>query len=277
MIRNIASLLLLSTLFACGAPDEYLDAAGIDDETELGTLEAGFSAASTPTFQYGTRVGPTTNLRADKTSSAQVIAVFNRKNPTYCVETGLVAALSPAEHNTIVTMLSSFDASFTGWTATDYPDFGLGCAAAGGTPPYQVRFQKGSVGSSGTASNLIEDYARLTFGGLTNLTEGAGVVGQYQSASSCTITIDTTDLYAKGANATQDSNLFGHAVMHNWYGCLGLGARSHQSTFATRRAVLPASTGTGLTVGEVCSLTTYDTSASTNFFIAGSASTCPND
>jgi hypothetical protein len=245
-------MLALVWLFAsaCGATDQ-------DWETtdELGELEQEFRGKETPNFQYGTRTG-ITKQRCDKTTAGQVCAIPPSKTLTYCINLGPITggsaatAFTGSEHARIAAIIEGFDGG---------SDFALNilgvdeCMFA-----TDMSISKAAVGTSGTASNEIKDYATTTMTGMTGLTEGAGVVGSYQTWTQCNWNIDMVDILAKGTSSTQDNNGLDHAAKNSLLGCLGVGRRStNPGGLGSRNLVNMAIAQTGVSAGEACSLTGF--------------------
>jgi len=286
MIRNIAALLAFSALFACGAPDEYLDAAGIDDEAELAELEQPFSAPVTPSFQFGTQTGTSRN-RCNRTSSGQVCNVIDHKNIGYCSDgvggfpTGMAGL--PEYNNDIIGAFEQLDTALTTWVIdlTPFEIFQDKCLAGGSAPSGAVdtiRVFQGAVGASGTASNDTLDYVKWTYGSTTGLTEAAGVVGQYQKFFGCNITFDRTDINAKFSGSFRQK-AYNHLAKQALVGCFGLGRRDFSVPVSnvTSKVMFNGTSNFSLTAGEQCALNNYDTTNNGTYANSGSSSTCPND
>lgn len=106
----------------------------------------------------------------------------------------------------------------------------------------------GFCGSGDHSTNEITKYSCITFGGTTNLTEDAGVVGSYVKLNGTGVLhIDLGALRAKGATSTEDDNLLRHAVFS---GMLRLaGGVGNNGTGNSRCS---SSTINSLTKGSAC-------------------------
>lgn len=261
-MKQVIALLVTAMLFACGGePDDMF----VDDE--FGTLAQGMSGANTPTATYGTQTG-TARQRCSQTATGQVCSVPASKTMTYCVERfpNSNGFTNPEiiDANSFIEFLDGIQ----GWTFNPTPLNPQGSCAQPGGQFADIYLQSGPVGSSGTASNNIKDYSTVSFiGTITNLTEGASVVGQRQSHTKCTITIDRTDILAKGGSSA--SNVMSHAVAHAVLGCLGIGGRGDDSRpLASKATVTTGLVNNTLTAAEVCQLQNYVSSGSPNYDIA---------
>lgn len=258
-MNQIKAFATVALLAACGSEDDWLP-------SDLGTLEQGFGGKVTPTYQHGTRTG-STRMACDKVTSSQVCAVPPATNMTYCIHTmGSGQLFSAAEATLIRNEIEAFDATRPNWTLTE--TLLTNCAGFTGHIPFFAN----AVGSSGTSSSNVNDYGKIgSFGTLTNLTEGSGVVGSYQSWSKCTINIDRVDILAKGANQVQDDLGLEHAALHSFFGCLGIGGKdSGPSDYASRILFNPASMvqpeADQPSPGENCQLNAYSLSEDGKYF-----------
>ena len=238
-----------------------------DGGVDLGQTGMAYSGRVTPNFQMGTLTASSRG-RANRTSSGQVAVIPPSKSLNFCVDQSIDInppqhpIFTDAEKNQIASRMATLDAR-TGWTYTQTNPYD--CAGLSGANT--IQFFIGSVGSSGTSSNNIRDYSTNTWrtvsgnpGGLVDLTEGTGVVGQYQKWTGlCSCTIDRVDIYAKGTSATQDANLFDHAVGHCAAACVGLGNRTDLGSSGpfTRNTVNAAQTAASITQGEGCTLDNF--------------------
>jgi hypothetical protein len=249
----VKKLFLALLLVACAGGDEWAET------EELGELEEPFRGKNTPSFQYGTQTGGD-KAKCNKTSTGQVCSIPAQRNWTYCIQSSPGGSgFSGAVRTRIESDLTALDTSLgtLGWDIVNDGDilFGSCCdtCTLSGQPP-KIVILNANVGASGSASNDVKDYAAVSFGGTQALTEGSGVVGQYQSHSKCTISINETDILAKGTNATQDNNGVDHALLHGMMACLGIGARTTSSGLASRRLFQPSTTATNVSTGESCQL-----------------------
>lgn len=242
--------------------------AAVDDleELELEQTEQAFVGKVTPSFQFGTNTSAQ-RLRCNRTTSGQVCVVPKAKSLSYCIDRHFSNPQDPifseSEATRIRNLVQGLGAS--GWSFSEISPFNCTDGTMG-IP--DIVFFVGSVGSSGTGSNDVKDYATNIWscasgspGCLNNLTEGTGVTGQYQSWTHCKVVVDRTDIYAKGTTATQDNQGFDHASKHGFLGCLGIGGRSISGGFASRTLFQPSSSATSVTTGENCSLVGFTTAS----------------
>jgi hypothetical protein len=256
-------------LGGCGAAPD-------DDELfgELDQLEQPMSAPFTPSFQMGTQTG-STRQRCNKTASGQVCVVPPNKSLRYCINRNLeLNPFTDAEYTRIKSMITQID-GISGWTFTEVN------AQQCFELPVDLVVIAGSVGSSGTASNDVKDYGLPRFvtvggldGGLVDMTESAGVVGQYQKWTVCRAIVDRVDILAKGTSTTQDDNGVDHAAAHAILGCLGMGGRTGDGGRASRNLFNPATTATVISSGESCTLAAFTSGTPTVWNNTGN---CPSD
>lgn len=240
-------------------PDPAVDTE--TDPSELVQLGQPMSAPVTPTFQIGTRTS-SSRMRCDRSTSGQVCQIPPTKSIAWCGGAPLPysADLQP--------VVDIFDA-VSGWTYT------FGNTSCSSFFNIKVQTQADGCGSNGTGSNNINDYVCTTFNNTTSLTEGSGVVGQYQRSDNCTVKIDDQQITAKVSDADGRRRLFRHAWAHGLAECVGLGGRnSVASNHATRVDINSSVERTSLTSGEVCTLQNYSTSSNTTFSNSG---TCASD
>lgn len=255
---------------ACGAPDEYLDAAGIEDEgdagEQLGSVALPITGKPTTTYQFGVQTG-STKRRCNKTSSGQVCEVPNTVNLKTCTSARSIegtplssSAQIRAEgmRNTLHSVSAfAFNFPFSD-TGTLDGRCQLGTTGGGAGSDANIVFVQGAVGSSGTGSNDIKDYVSIEFitgNGTSNLSEQPGVVGSYKSHQFCRVKLDETDIFAKGANSADDNRLLDHASAVGLLGCAGFGIdpnEGDQSCRFTRFAVNPPLLVNCLSAGETC-------------------------
>lgn len=230
--------LLMIGLVACGAPD--------DDGLALGQLEQEFGAKATPSYQYGTQLRPS-HLRCSRTLATQVCRVPSTKSQTWC-------AVTPGHVTAVTQVIAGFDA-VPGWTFT-------GAALESGLCPVTARnltiiFQGDGCGNSGTAGSNIANFACVSPGPGTGLSEGPGVVGSYESQARCVALVDYSQLSAKTANATILDRYVRQATAHAVAACLGIGLQTTQEGYASSQTFTGGQAFTGLTSGELCAMTSY--------------------
>lgn len=243
-MKTIIMVLVWLFAAACsGTADEY---------TEIGELEQGFRGKETPNFQYGTRTG-STKQRCDKTTAGQVCAIPPSKTLTYCIHLG-TAIGGPDSQSFVGTQNARVSSIIEGFDAIS--DFVLTPTATQDCffSPGNMSIFKGPAGSAGTGSGDVKDYANTSMSSMTGLTEGAGVVGSYQTWGHCSWNIDVDDILAKGTSSTQDNNGLDHAAAHSLMVCLGIGGRTGDGGRASRNLFNPASTAVVVSNGESCQL-----------------------
>ena len=265
---------LVCLAFACGSTDngDLFDGEASDGGDQFGSVEQAMSAPTSPTYQYGTRTS-TTQQRCDRSAAGQVCNIPNTKSMKFCYFNENPSGFSNDDSADIESAVTMMRGAFGwGWTAATQDIFTGMCGATDANVRLFVR----SVGSSGTASNDIKDYAKVnTFSSVTGLTEGAGVVGSYQKHSGCDIYIDRTDILAKGASTADDRRLMRHAVAHALLACVGIGGRSSvASNHSSRNDINTSVERNSMTAGEKCTLENFSTSSGTSFVNSGS---CPSD
>ncbi len=273
MIGNFNKFGVLALLVAgCGGVDG--EPGALSQEEELGQDAQAFGGATNPSNQFGTRTSST--KQRCNFNDAQICSVPPAKSLSYCVHTGALLggpdqfSFTAAQRTRVVNIIEGFDSTsdFT-LTHTSVSD----CFSELGNG--QIKVFKSPVGALGTASNEIKDYADPVFSGLTNLTEGAGVQGDYQSWTNCQMNIDVADILAKGANSTEDNNVLDHASKNSLLGCLGIGRRStNPGGLGSRNLVAPTIAQTSVSTGEACALQHFTLSNPGQY---NQAFACPTD
>lgn len=269
-------------LSACGGaePGDFFEDESADGGDELGSIEQGYAAPVTPSFQFGTQTA-TTRMRCNKTSSGQVCNVIDHKNIYFCSDSpafsGGLAGL-PA-YTAFSTAASQLQSTLSTWVIAqgEYELFQDKCMSTV-AHPIALQVFGGAVGSSGPVSNDTKDYVSWSYGPVTGLTEGAGVVGQYQKFFGCNITLDTVDVDAK-YSGTARAKLYNQLAKQAIVGCFGAGRRDFgfNVSFATSKRIFSGTSDFTLTPGEQCAINNYDTTNNGFFSNSGSSSTCPND
>lgn len=251
MKNVIKTTIAFACIIGCGAPE------GDDDQEQIGELEQGFTARVSTNFQYGTQTG-TQHRRCNRTTSGQVCRIPDTKSQVWC-ENG-----SPLGYSADITaVINGFDDMST-WSFpfASIPALGT-CADA--FKNLSIKVQTDGCGANGTASNNITDYVCITEGTATNLTEGPGVVGSYQSRNFCEVKIDWTQLTNKGLNNTEDHNYFKHAVAHGIAQCIGLGGKTNNNAQATSENMRADVANTSLSTGETCMAQNFTTASPGQF------------
>lgn len=268
-MNKIKYLLPILGALACAGTDSF-------DDSELGTDQQAFQGANTPTWQYGTRTA-TSRGRCDKLATGQVCVVPDHKNQVFAHDsTNFPGGFQDADRTLINAAMGGLASALPHWAFRSCDqDLFTGQCISTVANPISLHYLVGAVGPSGTASNDINDYVKVTFGTLVDLTEGPGVVGAYQSSFGCNITVDITDLNAKGTTATQKTNLKNHAFVHGALLCLGIGGRPLTGSFASRTLVQGGTPATALTSGEKCVMDGYVASKDGKFIL--SPTSCPSD
>lgn len=257
-MKNLIKILTITLLCACGGYDsEHID---------LGQYEQPYSARVTTNYQFGSQTA-TAHKQCDRVSSGQVCSVPAFKT----IEVGGDASLTIGNLLEMSTVINRLDAA---------TNFDVHAVSIGNPPaPNTVRLILSVGAVSGTLSSNIEGYSSVTFVSTTGLTEGvadADPVGQYQKHGACTGKLDTTDINNKGTNATEDINLFRHAVGHAIEACMGLGSRDDAGANAvySRRTVIPGTDLGGMTAGETCRANSYSTTNNGDFSNQGVGGLC---
>lgn len=276
-------MFLLGLAIACGGvveddslpfrDDEVLE----DDGEELGSLEQAYNAPVTVNSQFGTRTA-TNRDRCDRTSSGQVCSVPSFNDVIICYENQGGSGFSAGAQSRINTLIGALDSLLTTRSVAGAPLDIFGqpdCTVA------NTWIRRGSVGSSGTASNDIQNYSTVAFNFATALTENGlpgepAVVGQYQKHAQCSITVDETDIFAKGTNATQDQRYLDHAFVNAFAACLGKGRTTGLSNFnrVTQHDMSSTHANDAFSNGELCQLNSWNAVNNGNFANAGN---CGND
>lgn len=279
-MTRIYALLALASTLACGAPDEYLDAAGMDDEEDLAQLEQPITGKTTTTYQFGVQTG-STHRRCNKTSSGQVCEVPNTVNLKTCVnarsvEGTTLSGTAQIRAEAMRAELHGIPSFAFNWPFADTGTLDGQCqlgslAGPGVGQDANIVFVQGAVGTSGTGSNDIKDYVGVEFitgNGNGSLVEQAGVVGSYKSHQFCRIKLDETDIFAKGANAGEDQNLLDHASIAGLLMCAGFGLDPLASATGcryTRTGVTPSIDVGCFSAGEVCQANGFTLSTPTQY------------
>lgn len=234
--------------FACSGYDA--DDAGVEGE-ELGQLEQSITVKRSPTFQHGAQTSAS-RPQCNRTNAAQLCSVPAQNNPDWCLDQQFTAA----QKSRIRTIVQTLDTLLAPFVFSEFDFSGNECALF--SDQVELRFLVGTC-SGDTGSNNIEAYSCGTTGSVTALTEGSGVVGTYQKHVQFLSTIDRADILAKGANATEDNNIFDHAVARAALTYLGVGTRTDAGAngFASRRTLAPTLSLSLMTNGERCRLESY--------------------
>jgi hypothetical protein len=237
---------LLALALACGAPSEDY----FDDSPDggLGQVEQAFGAKNSTTYQYGTR-SASSSLACNKTSTGQVCMLL--RGVTGTVANKAVTwrftpahGFTAAEQTGIRNAVTALDNTLSTWTFTETTV----------APSAPIQIGKGTCSGS-SSSNNIDSFRCLSWALPQNLTEGAGVVGAYQSAS-VVIALDTTDIVARGAveesvqpgTQGEEGKLRTHAALSGFMAAIGAGTRddaSSANTYHDRTLVFPPLSSAG--------------------------------
>lgn len=266
MIKNIAKLCAVASLFACGSASEdglFEPSQEVADAgAGLGSVELGLASKNSPTFQGGVS---TANSRAacTKTSTGQVCTVPTIKQFFYCLGGGFSASQKTRARN----VAARLDAVLSNFVFSEVTLAHPSCIVTVlGEPTPALTFIAGTC-SGTTATDNIEAYSCGSFVTANgNLTEGAGVVGNYKSHSGYNAVIDLTDIFARGANVTEDSFILDQGFARGFLSFMGNGTRNVNS-FSTR-TVRPAGVLVDLSPGDICRLESYAVNNQSNFGIA---------
>lgn len=261
LLSSAATIAACGVIAGCGASTEEDsdDADALESGDDLGSVAQPFGAKVTPSFQFGTRnVAP--RQRCDRASSGQVCLIPPKKTLSWCSATGFTQGFA----NDVIDGVNILDA-VPGWSFPLADTVFTPCVSS--THEIEINIQSDGCGTSGTAGNNIQDYVCNDFTSLTSLTEGAGVVGNYQSWGLCKVKIDMNQILAKGASDAIDHNFFKHALQHGLEACVAVGARPGlASTYASRTAMNGNTPVTALSPGETCAMQSYTLSVPGQFF-----------
>jgi hypothetical protein len=236
---------------ACGA-----DTGDGGEYTDLDTAEQEFSGHVTDSFQFGTRTA-SNQRRCDRVTVGQICTVFDDLTPTWCSASTGTGAFTSDDRTQLTNVVGGLDSLLTNWAFTQQ---GSGCSAP-------IAFRKAVV--SGSLTFDIRNYVSVQLGVGSSLTEGSGVVGQYQSHSTCLISIDVDDINARApSDLNQRNRLFRHAARHGLNKCLGLGGRAGSPNTSTREVVqsVPGASDFFWTNAELCQLNGFSLSGSGQYF-----------
>lgn len=272
-MKNTIIALIVGLLFACGAADDSYD--------ELGQAEQAMVAKNSPVFQMGSQTGGKNN-RCTKTLAGQVCQVPTTKNIHWSVgnldfgtipdATGFAREVINGSANT-VGFKNQLSAVGAGWTFTE---------ETANPPAHQVNIgilaSNDVCGASGSASTDINNYSCVTWSAPTSMTEGAGVVGNYQNSVLCNVFIDMVPLNAKAGGSPGVLGLLArHAISHSVAKCMGMGNRTDAPTpLATRQDMNTGVERSALTTGEVCVLASFNQTATPGSF-GLTTPACTND
>ncbi len=243
---------------------EQVDASG-----QLGTAKQAYHSRVSGLYQHGTQTGSA--LRAcDRSTTGQTCSVPKFKNFEIC----LGNTFSATEKSRMLEMAQGID-SRSNFTFS-YPS---DCSAAPLAGKMRLIIDPGVV--SGSLSSNIQGYATVQLGSPSNLTEGvagADPVGNFQTHGFCLAKIDLVDIYAKGANSTEDTRLLKHAGASVILKCQGNGSRQDVAAvpaYSRESIVLGSNLTVYMTDGEKCRADAYDTTANGDFSNTGAV--CPTE
>jgi hypothetical protein len=193
------------------------------------------------------------------------------KSFEYCFGSGF----SSAERSSGITAASLIDGA-SNFTYTYVAD----CSTTIAAGKLRLTINPGVV--SGSLSSSIQGYADVQLGSPTNLTEGvapgADPVGNFQTHGFCLAKIDLADIYAKGANSTEDARLLRHAFASVILKCQGNGARQDVAAvpaYSRESILLDGSVFVYMTDGEKCRANSFD--ATNNGDFVNQTDTCPTE
>jgi hypothetical protein len=239
-------LALLALFAACGAPsDDLFPEEPGDSGEELGSLGQPVLAFDTPSFRFGAQTSNTAQ-RCSKTSTSQVCTVPSSKVVNYFIPTSGGGSFTFSERDQITGAIGQID-GLINWSFTQVTDI------------QDADYVFSAIAVPGNLSSNIEGYVRANRTFAENLSDN-GLPGSFQRHEGCVIAIDKTDIYNKGANATQDGALFYHAALNGPLKCMGIGSRTDTgaSNKGSQRQVQFFSGLRGaLTSGEVCALNAF--------------------
>lgn len=278
MLKKICGILILCLSAACAGSDNvasdiqpYADEEqalrdGLPplDTTDIGKAEQALGAKNSATYQYGTRTA-SSGLACNKTSTGQICYVPQGTGMTGSVSSKTITwRLTPLhgfnadEQTGITNAVTALDNTLSAWT------FSLTTGASG-------HIQLANASASGSSSsNNIDAFVQPEYANLQNLTEGAGVVGSYQSSASCVVRVDIADINARAAleeakvagNQNEVGKLRTHAILSGLMKCIGLGARDDAGSvghYIDRTLVFPGPLFRPVqTAGDQCRANSYD-------------------
>lgn len=251
MFKKLIALALLG-LVACQG-DLYTE--DPNDADELGQIEQAYAASNSPTFQFGTRTGPS-GLACDKTTTGQVCSIIKGATGTSAAKNVAwrftpVHGFTAVEMITIQSAISGLDAALSKWTFSE---------VSGGAPAIQIG--KAGVGGASTSNN-IDAFRQVNWFLPVSLTEG--LTGSYQAAS-VIISIDMADITTRGTAAGGASfvnRLLFHAAANSFEAAIGLGTRDDAISAGTYndRTVLVLPNGAPFaSSGGLCQLNSFNPS-----------------
>lgn len=205
----------------------------------LGVAEQPYTAKVTGSYQFGTQTG-SNKMQCDRTTSNQVCSIPRRKKIQ-------LAWAHPDLQDTAEAAALNLDSNLdSGWQITSSP-------SSGPLASDQVRVLLQKDSCLGNKTNNIEGYSCVGYGSVFSLSEGSGVVGQYQEHGGCIAGIDLDDIAAKYSSSGDRFRLEYHAVGHAALACIGLGSRDGAGNTFSKRSILPSTaTKSGLSAGEKC-------------------------
>lgn len=251
-MKKFASILALAFTFACGAPADYLDAAGIDDEGdaggELGTAEQAYISLNGQAKQWGTKTGAS-NRSCDKTSTGQVCTFSKFKT----IDVARSPAQWTAEQNDQLSlMVFELNQEYGGANGWQF----LFSDSAVNPPASAVRIIiQNNSGGGGNNGNDVLNYNSVQFVSPTQLTEGlngGAVAGNYQTHGSCIAQVFTSRINTKTTNANQRLRLLDHAAGNTVVRCMGVGTDANAINSYSQSPINLSSFLNGATTGEKC-------------------------
>lgn len=252
-MKHLITLALLAA--ACGAPPEYLDAAGIND-AELGSTAQPYISLNGQTTQWGTRQSLTHFPACNKTSTTQNCTFAKFKKIEIAYNT---ANFTASQRILIDGVRSGLQAAYPGWTFTT--------ARSSDTPALDaVRLFVSLADVPTDGFGDIADFRDVQFTSSVSLSEGANggfPVGIYRTHGACPAQLDLAAIQERGANATERNRLLQHALGSAAIVCMGVGTRSGGGAVSQRELALGQDLAYA-TPGEACRAN-YATNNTTDF------------
>lgn len=263
-MNKLLMLLAIPITCSCGSVDEY-------ENSDLAELELPYTAPVTTNIQHGSRTtaSPIRNRFCDRGTVTQHCSIPSSKLIGYALNANLQDLFN--------NLLPALNAATALDNATNYTFQPKAFGDPLGIGETRISFTAGPV-SGGLAFN-IDNAVSVSFGGLTQLTEGvAGTdpVGTYQRHNFCDVTIDNAEMSViipESKRVRTFTHAFGHAMAI----CMGVGGRNDAAAdLSYSSTVVTAADKTGLTAGEQCRASGYNPTNNGDFSITGGVGgSCP--
>lgn len=251
--------LILSVLFfllACGAdfegePDDY-GALSEPIVSQIHDANDPFSFMTGVMYEQSPLNGLTYQWSPGAVDSYDVFVPFNKALTFKTAQGPCTAAQFTAMRSTLDNLIIQLSSVYnpSGWTFARNESTGLHTVQCLNLP------------TSPTGTNSIRNYSRTqcTWDQSRLITAvDSRINGNLLNFTSCAIQIDVPDVYARGANATEDSYLLWHAVAHGVMKTMGIGAiPGNTLNVMANETITPiGSTRTLVTTGASCRTKNY--------------------